>query len=300
MRKLLTAAVLALTLVGGASKSHAIYDGTPSTGSFAIVTNSALASASASGTITINDNTNLSGTSIYIGPFQFVAGRDYAVGANVNASATNLAAAINAFQPYGMAGGLWVSAVANSAVVTVTAQSPGSAYNAVALKTGNGTEISVSGANLSGGQDNAVVVVNGVPLVQGRDWFKMDVASNTANNLAGAINHNPATHAVVNAIWLGGSSAEVYIQSALANISYPLSSTAGSAITVVQMTGGAAGNLFGLPSSCPPMGVNALPSANVPAGCLFYLSSDATHVYLSTQAVTGAAAANASNSYIAK
>lgn len=292
MKKTMLAAVSVLALLCGVKQeAQALYDGTPSTGSFTIATNASLAAASATGSLTIVDTTTIKGTMVTIGAYQFIAGRDFQPGATLTTAATNLAAAINASPAP-------VTAVGNSAVVNLTAADVGTLYNAVSLASSNSNEVSTSAATMTGGLGNAYVSVNAVTLVQGRDWFKQDTSSNTAINLASAINRNVVLAPQVNAVWLGGSSAAVYLRAVVSPVAYPLA-TSGSVITKsgATMTGGSAGTISNVP--CFLGTVNSLPTANYPAGCMLYLSTDATHLYISTQAVTGAAAA-AANSWLAK
>lgn len=293
MRKGLLFALLAL-LCGAPKTAHALSDGTPSTGAFTIVTNSALSAATASGTTAIVTVTDLTGANLSIGPYVFKAGRDFAVGASTAATATSLKNAINA-------SGAPVTAAysAGDASIALTAKSSGSLYNSVALLTSDSNKISVGAAALSGGQDNAIVYINSIPLVAGRDFFVQDVASNTAVNLAGAINMSLALKPLVNAQQLGAGSAVVYLRSALVpTAAYTLSDSAGTAITETNptMVGGSAGNIIVNP--CFLGVVNALPTANYPKGCLLYLSTAPTKIYISTQDVTGDAA-HAANSWLA-
>jgi hypothetical protein len=303
MKKTILAAVAVLALLCSATlNSHATDDGTPSTGSFTVVNVAPLASATATGNATVLDTATIRGTRLNIGAYTFTAGIDYAVGATTNATAANLAAAITA-----SAAPVTAAAVGTN-VVTLTADNVGSLYNAVTLKTSSSGDLSVSGATLTGGQNNASIAINAVSLVQGRDWFIQDVASNTAVNLAAAINHNGPIHNLVEATWLGGASATVYLRAILSPVAYTLLtsdptdlSVTGAAVTPASgsttMTGGAPGTLAR--NTCFLGTVNALPTSNYPQGCLLYLNSDATHLYISTQAVTGAAT-NAANSWLAK
>lgn len=274
-------AVLGL-LCGSMQHAHALSDGTPSTGSLTIATNSALASASATGSLAILSTTGLLGTQVSIGPYQLVAGRDFVVGASTAAAAASLVSAINAITALNVTAAY--SAGATS--ISLTANSAGSLANSVTLRTSNALVLTVSGANLSGGQDNATVTINGVTLVQGRDWFKQDVASNTASNLAASINLSPKLVGIVNAQWVGGSSAVVFLRSVTTPVAYRLA-TSGSAITKsgTAMTGGSAGNIT--PYVCFLGVVNALPTSNYPRGCLAYLSSAPTKLQLSTEPVVG-------------
>jgi phage tail sheath gpL-like len=64
------------------------------------------------GTITVANNTFLGVTTVTVGKYEFVLGSDFAIGAGVNNTATNLAAAIDATPEY--------TASAVGATVTVT------------------------------------------------------------------------------------------------------------------------------------------------------------------------------------
>lgn len=283
MKKTMLAVVASLALLCGAAKSsHATYDGTPSTGSFTIATNSGLAQAYASGTLTVISTAGSRASRLSLGTVVLTEGRDWRVGATTMTAAASLTTAINA-------AAIPVTATysAGMSAITLAADYPGALYNAFGLLSSTPTALSASGANLTGGQDNASIYIGAIQLTQGRDWFKQDVASNTAINLAASINHNAQTSAIVSAAWLGGSSATVYLRSVLSPVAYSLSDSAGSAITSpdATMKGGAAGNIT--PYPCNLGRVNSLPTSNYPAGCTAFLTSDATHIYLSTEAVAG-------------
>lgn len=281
MKKIMPAVVAVLALLLGATKSaHAIYDGTPSTGSFTIATNASLAAASATGSIVIVDTISLRGAKVTIGPYAFVAGRDFVIGTTTSTAASSLVSAINASQA-----SVTAAYADGDASIALTALGSGTRFNAVSLVTSDTDEMTVSGATLTGGLDNAYVSINAIQLVQGRDFFKQDVSSNTAINLAAAINLNPILHTQVEAVWLGGSSSSVYLRAAVSPVAYKLA-TSGSPITKsgTAMTGGAAGNLAR--SICDIGSVNSLPTSNYPAGCRAILISSGA-VYVSTEAVVG-------------
>lgn len=280
MKKLLTAAVVAMLLSIAPKYAHATYDGTPSTGSFTIATNGSLGSASATGSLTIVTTTALQGTQLNIGGYQFIAGRDFTATVSTVSSANGLVTAINA-------SGAPVSAVFNvgDTVIALTADDVGSLYNGVGLVSSNSGTLSVSGATLTGGRDNASVTINAVQLVQGRDWYAADVASNTAIALAFSINKNSSLSHIVRA---EPNSTAVYLRSIITPGLYSMA-TSGSVITKSQaaMSGGSQGILdFG--NTCFLGAKASLPTSNVPAGCLVYVPSvDSTKIYLSTENVVG-------------
>ena len=287
MKKLVTLAILAL-LFGVPRYSQAAADGTPSTGSFTIVNVSSLAQASATGNIAIISTAGSLGSRMSIGPLYLKEGRDWRVGASTAASAANLKSAINS-RPTKVS----ASYSPGDTVITLTAIDVGTLYNSVGLRTSTPTALSVSGTFLTGGQDNSYIKINSVPLIQGRDWFIQDVASNTAINLAAGINHSVTLENQVEAVWLGGTSATVYLRSALSPVAYKLESSVPSDLTVSGpiMTGGSAGNLAR--SRCDLGWVQELPANNYPAGCTLILASDPATIYTSTKPVIGVEAPSA-------
>lgn len=282
-----------IALLASAPKfAQANADGVPSTGSFTISGNSALSAATATGQLQILDFASLTGTVLKIGSYSLRAGQDYVVGTSTAATAANLTAAINAY-PANLTG-TWpympvvASYSAGQTYITLTAIDVGSAYNGVSLLTTNSAEITVSGASLTGGQNNAVVSINSVALIAGRDWFVLDVASNTAISLSAAINRAPSLTNLVKGYALGG--AVVTLRSVLTPTAYPLAAADNSVgntnitLSGAHMTGGSAGQLAQV--TCNIGNVNALPTSNIPEGCLAYLLS--THTpYISTVPVVG-------------
>lgn len=106
----------------------------------------------ASGTLTMNTVVNGNTCAVAGVTFTSVASNptsvQFVTGGTNAATATNLAAAINANTTTNKV----VTATASGAVVTVTAQVPGTEGNLIALATGGAT-IAISGALLTGGSD---------------------------------------------------------------------------------------------------------------------------------------------------
>lgn len=290
MKKNLLLAVLAL-LVSAPKFAHATNDGTPSTGSFTVVYNSSLTATTATGSLVVVDTVSLLGTTIRIGPYALLAGRDFLAGTSTVTAALSLTSAINTFPGTGSGPYPYMPVIATfaagNASISLAAIDVGSFYNAVPLRTSNTGEVTVSGTNLTGGQNNASISINSVQLVQGRDWFAQDVSSNTAISISAAINRAAGLANTVKGYFV--STAQIYLRSILTAIAYPLSVSDNSAtnanITVSgpTMTGGAAGNLAYV--ICDIGNVNALPTSLYPEGCKAYLLSN--HVaYISTGPVT--------------
>lgn len=281
MKKLLTLAVLAL-LCGAPKYAQATLDGTPSTGSFTVVNVSSLAAASATGAITIISTTPSLGINLSVGSLQFKEGTQWRVGATTTTAATSLAAAINASAAPVSA---TLAGPTFAGKINLTAIDVGTLYNQVGLHSSTPTAVSMSAATLTGGQDNATVSVNNVGLRQGTDWFINDTASGTATSIATAINRSPSLNRLVEAEPLG---AQVFLRSRLSAYPFPLASSAPNDLTrfAATMFGGTAGNNARF--SCYLGYFDALPTSGYPAGCLLFLTSDPTHVYLSTQQVVNA------------
>ena len=110
------------------------------------------ADVAATGTITIDDNSLLEDDIISVNGTDFTAGDDFAVGADENESAVNLADAIN--NSASLAGEVTATVAAN--VVTITAYIPGENGNDITLAysdVGSGVSSTLSGSTLAGGSD---------------------------------------------------------------------------------------------------------------------------------------------------
>lgn len=112
----------------------------------------------ASGTVQVNDYTGLSGETFTIDGNVLTEGVDWAAATSNDATATSLAAAIDAISGF--------SASAATDTVTIIYDTRGAAGNSIAMSTSDGTDLTLSGANLSGGNDSPsgahTVLVEGV------------------------------------------------------------------------------------------------------------------------------------------
>ena len=289
MRKLIAVlGLLALTSVLPQA-SRASLDGTPSTGSFTVGSGFAnLATAIASGNITVTSTSGIAGAQVGIGGLRMFIPA-YLVGATTNSVAVSLMNQINAANAVQTGQTPLVTATVPNAsnVVHITANSYGTLYNGVNLYSSSPSYISTSGSTLASGKDNAQLCVDYICEVQGKDWFVNDSAAGTALSIATAINRDPRLNAVITAVPLG---AVVFLQSRLwSPTPFPLSSSDSTDLTpfASAMYGGTAGNVASF--KCPSIGqwVSALPTSNYPAGCIVYLTSYPTVIYLSTETVVG-------------
>lgn len=276
MKKLVTLAVLAL-LLGAPKYAQATADGTPSTGSYTVVYSTNLIQATATGTMAVVDVTNLAGAFVNIGAYRFLAGSDFTVGITTMAAATSLVSAINASQVP-----VTASYSAGQTSITLTATNAGSGGNSIGLHTSNSSEMTVGGATLTGGLNNASVSINAVKLIQGRDWYALDVASNTALSLANAVNHALGLKPLIEAQPLG---AVVLLRSILTPAAYTTTASDNSPTNAnltpnaAAMGGGAAGYLSR--NVCDIGTVDALPTGQWAVGCRAFLSTTLVR-YIST------------------
>ena len=97
------------------------------------------------GSYTVVDYSALAGSTVTVGGVVLTEGVDWDRGDSNNACATSLASAINALAN--------VSAVTSTATVNITASVGGVAGNSITTVTGGGVNLTVSGANLTGGLD---------------------------------------------------------------------------------------------------------------------------------------------------
>ena len=131
--------------------------------------------------------------SVTVGPATFVAGNQFAVGTSTQAMAANLAAAITADLPGVIVATAATSCAPTCGIVYSTAVVAGTVGNGYALATSNWAAISTGSVALFGGQNNAVITINGVALTANQSFYPVTSTAQTATNLALAISNNFAT-----------------------------------------------------------------------------------------------------------
>jgi hypothetical protein len=177
-------------------------DGAQSTGSITVVSTTSLVGVAGSDTLTVSTNSalvlstgsatigifsisGLTGSSITLTTHRlhgFVAGTDFVVGASTNATAINLAAAVNYATPVLRAA---VSPVGGS-TVTLTCVNPGSTCNGYTMVS---STTGMKASAFTGGTNNPSFTVNGLTLTQGAQWFTdVNYSSNTPVSIKNAIN----------------------------------------------------------------------------------------------------------------
>lgn len=188
----------------GAMSAQAIYsvasvspitfiDGATSTGSVTITNFAALKKASATNHITVTSTSNLTSASIVLPGYVFINGIDWATQPTATGTAISLGAAL-ATVPY-----LAVHVAGNVVYATATA---GAYYNSTALVSSSGNLV-VSSPFFTGGQDDAVLKINGVALKQGLNFTAATSNAATATSLASAINASSSLNTRIRAQAIG-------------------------------------------------------------------------------------------------
>lgn len=214
--------------------------GSTSAGSMLVVSNSALAAASATTSLTVTSTSGALGDSIVIpaltkpGAIVLTAGRDWNYGATVALTAASINTALNQVT--------WLSHNVVGAVIYSTAPA-GTRYNGISVTTNNSGTITISSPTLVGGVDPITVYVNGTALKAGRDFTVGASAALTATAIKNAINANSRLAAYLTADTATSSVTLVSDKvGTVSNFALGTSNTAGITVSGVAMTGGTAGS----------------------------------------------------------
>lgn len=157
--------------------------GSTSTGSITVTTVTGLAGAQGTNSLTVLSTSAITGASISLAGVTLTNSVHWYTGTSTNTTATSLKTAINTYVPNFIA-----SIGSPSNKVTITCVSSGTWCNSVPLSVVGTSSITAAAASFSGGVDNAIIAINGVTLVQGRDWTVGASSAATANAIATAIN----------------------------------------------------------------------------------------------------------------
>lgn len=205
-------------------------DGTQSKGNITVVNYAALTLAAASDHLTVSTVNGLTGARLSLPGFVLQEGLDWKAVGTTTGTAASLVSALNHIP--------FISASRAGSVVYTTAPA-GSYYNSLQMVSSTPTALTVAALNFAGGQDNAIVSVNGIPLLQGRDFTAATSNAATATSLKNGINANAALNSFLSAS-VGG--AIVYATSTLAGAQYNFgmvsSTPAALSVSGANMTGG--------------------------------------------------------------
>lgn len=166
-------------------------DGTASTGSITVTSLTNLAGAQGTNSIVISTQAGLSGATISIGGTTLTESSQWWTQTSTNAVATSIKNGINTYAPQFVAS---IGSQRNK--VTITCGSSGTWCNNQTLSV-SVSSMQVGAATFSGGVDNAILAINNVTLIQGRDWNVGASTAATANAIAAAINSNSSLSSIV-------------------------------------------------------------------------------------------------------
>ncbi len=215
-------------------------DGSKATGSITMAEAlTGLTTAYATNQITVVSTTGLAGTGLswalkYDGVVLF-EGMHWRMGATPAASALALKNALAARVPY-------VNFSVASNVIYATAAVASAVYNDVYVHSDAPSVVSVASARFTGGQDNAIIAVNGQPFRANKDWYPGASSATAATSLAAAINAGgrtaPYITATANSPTDGVIALASKIVGTVANFSLKSSTPAAAAVSGAAMTGG--------------------------------------------------------------
>jgi hypothetical protein len=175
-------------------------DGTASTGAITIATPLNLIGVKSTATVTVVSNALNNLTDININGTKIYNGQSWFVGNTSSNTAVSIAQAVN--QQTAFVG--FTASTTSANVVTITCPTTGTncGGDLVVVHT---SSLTTSGT-FSGGNGNAVLTINGVPLTQGNQWTANSSASTTALSLANAINASTSLSAIIVSTAPAGSS----------------------------------------------------------------------------------------------
>ncbi len=180
---------------------------------------------------------------------KFFANKNFFVDAFTTNTLLNISNMMN-FSSYSITAA--TSTVGASSAVTLTALAAGTIGNSYTL-TVTTSAIGIASTTFNGGVNAAILKVNGVPFVNGLDWFTQLTTSRTAQNLSNALMANFTISSVIISSW--STAGVVYATSTAINHNeYSLQTSTQFALTisnvqstetfqVANFTGGAPSNL---------------------------------------------------------
>ena len=186
--------------------------------------------------------------SITVGDYVYKAGQEFAIGATSATMAFNLAAAITATESSVVVASAVASCPNNCGVVYATAAVDGAAGNR-AITTSNTNAVTVSGAKMTGGKDNATLSLNGTTLTANTNFATTVSAANSATGIAAAFNAKAssltvrcvANGAIVTATSTAVGTSTNYVLTTSTNTALSIWPVTSSSV----VTGAATGNLYG-------------------------------------------------------
>lgn len=205
-------------------------DGKQATGSLTVLNYAALISARAVNHITVASTSGLDRAVLVLPGYVFTEGLDWKAQGTTSGTAASIAAAL-AQVPY--------LSISRSGSVIYTTAPAGSYYNSTQMVSSTPTALTVATPYFSGGQDNAIVRINGVSLLQGTDFTASSSNSTTATSLKNAINAKTALSQFLTAAASGALVTSTSTKAgALYNFTLASSTPTALSVSGAHMTGG--------------------------------------------------------------
>ncbi len=216
-------------------------DGATSTMSLTVSSLSGLTTSYASNKITVVTNSALSGAVITFNGTALTEGIDWGKAAVSSNTAVSLKAAIDRK----FSTSLVTTLATGGTVIYATATSVGNFANAYTLTSSTQAALTVNSATFAGGQNNASISINNVPLYQGTDWIKGATSSATAKAISDAIMANASLNTIIASTWSAGGvvTATSTAQGTASNYSLSSSTAALVFAPTSAMAGGSGNNI---------------------------------------------------------
>lgn len=170
-------------------------DGVQATGTITVTSLTNLAGKQGTNSITVSTTGALSGATIVIGGVTLTEGIQWYTQTSTNAVATSIKNAINAYATQFTA-----STATQANKVSITCGSSGTWCNTQGLAV-SVSSLTIGAALFSGGVDNAIVSINNVTLIQGRDWTAQATSTGTARAISNAIAANTSLNTIITSTW---------------------------------------------------------------------------------------------------
>lgn len=214
--------------------SDSFQDGQVSTGNVTIANAAAVSSAAASNSVTIVSTNGIQGQALAFPGFVLREGINWKKKDTSSGTAASLAAALAVIP------NMSISRVSNVIYTTAPA---GSYYNSAwQFSSSSPTVLSVAHQYFTGGLNNAVLTINGVPLRQGKDWQVGATSATAATSIVAAIAASARLNPYIAATANSPTNGRIALQAKATGSSYNFAISASTnAITTLHptMIGGA-------------------------------------------------------------
>jgi hypothetical protein len=208
-------------------------NGRASTSTITVADNAvtALVASVSTNSVTVVSTNGLTGAVLTMKTHALREGIHWQAVGTTTGTAINLMTAINQY-----VNGVVASTSSGSSVIRATSTATGVVTNSYAAVSSTPAALSVGKAFFFGGQDHAVLTVNGTALTQGTEWSRGATAGATATSIYGAINTAFPGVIVSSAV---GATGVVYSTSVAVGVATKYAVTSSTiALTATNFTGG--------------------------------------------------------------